>query len=89
MSRSSPGSTSHSSSSSRWAGFAKSSASCRWVENKANGEWSVRVDGEINYVGFAAPNAQELAHQLPEALNIIGIPEAGQRPLTVTSAAPL
>jgi hypothetical protein len=71
MSRSSPGSTSHSSSSSRWAGFAKSSASCRWVENKANGEWSVGVDGEINYVGFAAPIAQELAHQLPEALNII------------------
>jgi hypothetical protein len=29
------------------------------------------VDGEINYVGFAAPIAQELAHQLPEALNII------------------
>jgi hypothetical protein len=26
------------------------------------------VDGEINYVGFAAPNAQELAHQLPETL---------------------
>jgi hypothetical protein len=29
------------------------------------------VDGGIDYVGFAAPNAQELAHQLPEALNII------------------
>jgi hypothetical protein len=47
------------------AGFAKSAASCRWVENKVNGEWSVRVDAGINYVGFAAPTAQELADQLP------------------------
>src|SRR5690242_16536605 len=45
------------------AGFPRTSA-CRWVENKINGEWSVHIDGGINYVGFDAPTAQEIADKL-------------------------
>ena len=55
------------------AGFPRTSA-CRWVENKVNGQWSVLIDGGINYVGPAAPTAQEIADQLPP---FVFIPKAG------------